>query len=92
MLKVTDRKSSKTNLDSRVKIMVDKICMLWDEMQDFERVFKHGLTQMSQSNHIRPEFAYKLVRNDANTIEVWHVSLEEQIQDRLLCKVKYIQD
>lgn len=89
MLTYIDKKRAAGFLDSKVKNLARQICLIWPDMEDFERLFKHHLEKMQQVNHIKPEFAYKLVRHDKNTMEVWHVSLEEMIHDRLLCVVEY---
>lgn len=89
MLTYIDKKRASGTMDRKVKWMVQAICKIWTELEDFERVFKQELAQMKQLNHIHPKFAYKLVRDNAKTIEVWHVAPEELIHDRLLCAVEY---
>ena len=79
-------------MDQQVKSLVYQICRLWDEMEDFERLFKLKLSEMKKLNHINPQFAYKLIRHDIATMEVWHVDQEKMINDRLLCVVEYTSD
>jgi hypothetical protein len=90
MLKFTDKKRAQTLMDSKVKMMVSHICAMWDTMDDFERLFPNGLEKIKKTNHINPVFAYKLVRHDKTTMEVWHVPQEKMIHDRLLCEVSYV--
>ena len=90
MLEFTDKKRAQTLMDAKVKMMVGHVCAIWEDLADFERLFPIGLGKIKKTNHINPVFAYKLVRNDKNTMEVWHVDQEENIHDRLLCEVKFI--
>jgi hypothetical protein len=71
-------------------MMVGHICAMWEDLDDLERVFPKGLEKIKKTNHINPVFAYKLIRHDKTTMEVWHVDQEENIHDRLLCEVKFI--
>lgn len=92
MLKYIDKKPATGTMDRKVKYMAQGICVLWPELRDFEELFEKRLGEMQQLNHIHPKFAYKLVRHDANTMEVWHVDQKELIHDRLLCVVEEITD
>lgn len=89
MLTYIDKKRAAGTMDRQVKYLVQGICRIWPELEDLERCFKEGLEQMKPLNHIHPKFAYKLVRDNAKTMEVWHVAPEELIHDRLLCAVEY---
>lgn len=77
-------------MDAKVKMMVGHICSMWDELDDLERLFPVGLGKIKKTNHINPQFAYKLIRHDKTTMEVWHVNQEENIHDYMLCEVKYV--
>ena len=92
MLTYIDKKPAAGTLDRKVKYMVQSICLMWPTIEDFERLFKMKLAEMPRLNHIHPKFAYKLVRDSASVMEVWHVCQEEGIHDRLLCAVEYISD
>lgn len=90
MLEFTDKKRAATLMDAKVKMRVSSICALYaDDMQDFERLFTIELGKIKKTNHINPEYAYKLIRHDSVTMEVWHVDQEEMIHDWLLCVVSY---
>mgnify|MGYP004705187227 CR=1 FL=1 len=88
MLKVTDKKRAAGTMDQQVKSMVYQICRLWDEMEDFERLFPRRLAEIPHPNQFNPVHAYKLEKQGKDTIQVWHVDLNWE-KDRLLCEVKY---
>lgn len=92
MLTYTDKKPASGTMDRQVKYMAMGICRMWPELEDFERLFTLKLSEMPRLNHIHPQFAYKLIRHDRNTMEVWHVDQVEMIHDRLLLVVEYTSD
>lgn len=87
MLEVKDKKRATGPLDRRIKMLVQQICCMWDEVEDFERLFAQKLSEMKQVNHIVPKHAYRLTNNDGK-IEVWHINNETSMPDRLLCEVE----
>lgn len=91
MLKVTDKKRAAGTMDQQVKSMVSQICRLWDEMEDFERLFKLKLPEIARLNQVNPIHAYVLEKRGTDVTEVWHVDLDCK-RDRLLCEVKYVSE
>ncbi len=89
MLEFNDKKRAQTLMDAKVKMMVGHICAMWDNIDDLERLFPIGLGKIKQTNHINPVFAYKLIRNSKNVLEIWHVNQEEMVNDRLLCEISF---
>jgi len=92
MLTYTEKKPAAGTMDRKVKYMAMGICRMWSDIEDFERIFTLKLSEMPRLNHIHPKFAYKLIRHDSNTMEVWHVDQVEMIHDRLLLVVEYTSD
>lgn len=88
MLKVIDKKRSAGTMDSQVKSLVSQICRLWDQVEDFERLFAQKIKEIKQMNQVRAEHAYVLEKQGSDTILVWHVDLNWN-KDRLLCEVKH---
>ena len=88
MLQVADKKRSKTSYDRKVKSMVQGVCRLWDEIEDFERVFKLNLNKFPRLNTIIASTCYQLVKPNSTTIEVWHLNSQSE-PDRLLQEIIY---
>lgn len=91
MLKVADKKRSQTVYDGKVKQIVQQICAIWDELYDFERLFKDNIDKFPRLNTSIAAYCYKLVRPNSTTIEVWHLNTESE-PDRLLCVVEYVRE
>ena len=89
MLKVTDKKRAAGTMDQQVKSLVSQICRLWDEMENFERLFKVKLSEIPRLNQVNPIHAYVLEKQGSDTILVWHVDLNWN-KDRLLCEVSFV--
>lgn len=75
MLKVTYLKKSQGTLERKVRSKVDMLAMLWDDIENFERVYKHALTEITQLNHISPEFAFRLKILNPTECELCHYDL-----------------
>jgi hypothetical protein len=87
MLKVTYHKKSQGTLERQVRIKVDMLVMLWDAIEDFQRVYKHALTGITQLNHISPEFAFRLKILNPTECELWHFDING-VPDRKIATVK----
>ena len=88
MLKATDKQKSKGTTDQKVRSLVHQICKLWDEYEDFERVFNLRIKDFPRLNTQVAEHCYRLVKPNDTTIEVWHKNSEGD-QDRLLVEIIY---
>lgn len=91
MLKVTDKERAAGTMDQQVKSMVSQICRLWDEIDDFERLFAIKVREIPRPNQVKPVNSYVLEKQGGDTILVWHVDLNWN-KDRLLCEVKYFEN
>ena len=88
MLKSTDKQKSKGTNDMKVRGLVHQICKLWDDLENFERVFKLRIAKFPRLNTYVAEHCYKLVKSNDTTLEVWHKNSEGD-QDRLLVEVVF---
>lgn len=88
MLKVTYKSKSKGPLERAVRAKMDQITALWDELEDFERLFKLEMGRMPQNNHICAQHAFRLRTNGENEIAVWHFTPDGN-QDRLMAVINY---
>lgn len=72
----------------KVRGLVHQICKLWDDLENFERVFKERIAKFPRLNTQLAEHSYRLVRSNDTTVEVWHKNSEGE-QDRLLVEVTF---
>ena len=92
MLKVDYTKlSSKSVLESKVKVLISQTVKLWDELEDFERVFEIHIDKMPKHNHISAKHAFRLKASGTNALSVWHYTPEGD-PDRLIATIRHIQE
>jgi hypothetical protein len=88
MLKATDKQRSRGTNDMKVRGLAHQICKLWDDLENFERVFKLRIDKFPRLNTQIAGNCYRLVKPNDTTIEVWHKNSEGD-QDRLLVEVVF---
>lgn len=88
MLKVTYHTKSQGTLERKVRSKIDQIAMLWDELEDFERLYNDQVKQIPKLNHIDAIHAFRLKVSGTSALGVWHYTPEGD-PDKLIATIQY---
>lgn len=72
MLKVTITTKKNGTLLSKVISKAQQIAKLWDDLENFERIFNNELKRMKQVNHLHPHHVYRLKASGTNNLAIWN--------------------
>lgn len=79
-------KKRKTSYDLKIRSLAQQIANIWDDLDDFERVFNARIQKVVRHNTVIASTVYRLVRKNDNTVEIWHVNIDYN-PDRLIAIV-----
>lgn len=91
MLKVTIKSTRCGTLERKVCHKINSIAALWDELNDFERLFELEMKRLPQMNHVHAQYAYRLKASGQNSLSVWHYSVDGA-PDRLVAIIQQKED
>jgi len=87
MLKVTMKSTRSGTLERKVCNKINAIAILWDRLEDFERLFELEMKKLPSMNHIHAQFAYRMKASGTNALSVWHYSVDGD-PDRLVAIIQ----
>jgi len=86
MLKVVFNSKCSGQLEHKVRQKINMIAIMWDYIDDFERVFPIAMNEVIPLNHISQVFSFRLKQPHPLERVVWHYNLDG-VMDRKVATI-----